>query len=116
MRTWTLETAVEQVPGGAILTATGRVGRVTASRFAAALSAARRNASTVIVDLKGVDYLSGLGLLALREAADSADAVILCGVGEALRNTLELAGLLERVRVEENRGAALERLRGIAPD
>jgi anti-anti-sigma factor len=114
MRTWGLETAVEQVPGGAIVTAKGRVGRVTARRFAEALSAARRGTSTVAVDLTGVDYVSGLGLLALRETADSADALILCGVGEPLRNTLELAGLLERVKIEDNRQAAIDRLRTIA--
>ncbi|SRR6266542_1613735 len=114
MRTWRLETAVEQVPGGAIVTAKGRVGRVTAGRFAEALSAARRETSTLVVDLEGVDYVSGLGLLALREIAESADALILCGVGEPLRNTLELAGLLERVWIEENRQAAIERLRTIA--
>ena len=114
MRTWGLETAVEQVPGGAILTARGRVGRVTASRFSEALIAARREASTLVVDLQAVDYVSGLGLLALRETADRPGVLILCGIGEPLRNTLELAGLLERVEVEENRQAALKRLRGIA--
>jgi anti-anti-sigma factor len=115
MRTWGLETAVEQVPGGAIVTAKGRVGRVTAGRFAEALTAARRHASTLIVDLEGVDYVSGLGLRTLGETADSADALILCGVGEALRNTLELAGLLDRVRIEENRLAAIDRLQNGRP-
>ncbi len=114
MRTWGLETVVEQVPGGAIVTAKGRVGQVTAGRFAEALTAARRQTSAMVVDLGGVDYVSGLGLRALADTADSAEALILCGVGEALRNTLELAGLLERVTIEENRQAALERLRAIA--
>ncbi len=114
MRTWRLETAVERVPGGAIVTAKGRIGRVTAARFAEALSAARRETSRVVVDLQGVDYVSGLGLIALRETADSADTLILCGVGEAVRNTLEVAGLIERVRIEESRQAAIDRVRAIA--
>jgi anti-anti-sigma factor len=111
MGTWGLETSVDRAAGGAIVTARGRVGRLTADRFAEALSAARRETSRVVVDLQGVDYVSGLGLTALREAADSADALILYGVGEAVRNTLKLAGLIERVQIEESRQAALDRLR-----
>lgn len=111
MGTWGLETAVDRVPGGAIVTARGRVGRLTAPRFAEALSAARRETPRIVVDLQEVDYVSGLGLTALHEAADGAEDLILCGVGEAVRNTLELAGLIERVRIEESRQAAIDRLR-----
>ena len=110
MRTWVLETALEPVPGGSVLTAKGRVGKVTAARFAEALHDAARDNPRLILDLKAVDYISGPGLTALREAADSTGEVILCGVGEAVRNTLELAGLLERIRIEESRQAAIERL------
>jgi anti-anti-sigma factor len=111
MRTWDLETAVEQIPGAAIVTAKGRIGRVTAARFAGALAAARGQASRLIVDLQNVDYVSGLGLAALTDAAAGAEALILCGVGEAVRNTLQLAGLAGRVRFEESRQAAIDRLR-----
>jgi anti-anti-sigma factor len=110
MRTWGLETLVEQVAGGAIVTVNGRIGRVTAARFAEALAAARRDASRLVVDLQRVDYVSGLGLAALSEAAQEADALILCGVGEAVRNTLELAGLTGRVQIVESREAAIGRL------
>src|SRR5512132_2344546 len=110
MSTWGLETAVEAVPGGAVVTARGRVGRLTAARFSEALTAARRDTTRLVIDLQGVDYISGLGLAALGDVADSADAVILCGVSEAIRNTLELAGLTERVRIEESREAAMARL------
>lgn len=111
MRTWDLETAVERIPGAVIVTATGRIGRVTATRFAGALAAARRETPRLIVDLQKVDYVSGLGLAALTDAAAGAETLILCGVGEAVRNTLELAGLAGRVRFEESRQAAIERLR-----
>jgi anti-anti-sigma factor len=114
MGTWGLETSLDRVPGGAIITVRGRIGRLTADRFAEALSAARREAPRLVVDLQGVDYVSGLGLTALREAADGAEALILCGVGEPVRNTLELAGLIERVQIEESRQAALDRLRTTA--
>jgi anti-anti-sigma factor len=111
MRTWDLETTVEHIPGGAIVTAKGRIGRVTATRFAGALAAVRRQTSRLIVDLQNVDYVSGLGLAALTEAAAGAETLILCGVGEAVRNTLELAGLAGRVKFEESRRSAIERLR-----
>ena len=98
-----------------MVTAKGRIGRLTAGRFAEALSAARRGGPRIVVDLEGVDYVSGPGLTALREAVDVTEVLILCGVGEAVRNTLELAGLIERVQIEESRQAALDRLQGAAP-
>lgn len=116
MRTWALETAVESVAGGAIVIAKGRIGRLTARRFADALAVARGQTSRFVVDLHEVDYVSGLGLAALTEAADGADALILCGVGEAVRNTLELGGLTERVKIEESREAAIRRLQVTPPE
>src|SRR5438045_3246507 len=110
MSTWILDTVVETVHGGAIVTAKGRIGRVTAARFADALRGARRDRSRLIVDLAGVDYISGPGIHALLETADDVDALILCGVGEAVRNTVDLAGLNERVRIVETREAAIDRL------
>lgn len=110
MRTWALETTVEHMPGGAIVTVKGRVGRPTAGQFAEALASARRGTSRLIVDLQGVDYVSGLGLAALAETAEGVDTLILCGVSEAVRNTLELGGLTGRVGMEETREAALGRL------
>jgi anti-anti-sigma factor len=110
MSTWNLETVVEPVAGGAIVTAKGRIGRVTTDRFADALRVARHETSRVIVDLAGVDYISGAGVLALLETADRVDALILCGLGEAVRNTLDLAGLNGRVWIEETREAAIGRL------
>jgi len=107
MSTWNLQRIVEPVAGGAIVTAKGRIGRVTADRFADALRAARREAPRLIVDLAGVDYISGSGVVALLETADSADALILCGLGEAVRNTLDLAGVNGRVRIIETREAAI---------
>jgi len=108
--TWGLETSVGPVPGGAVVTARGRVGRLTAPRFAEALDAARRQAPRVVVDLEGVDYVSGLGLAALREAANASERLIVCGVCEAVRNTLELAGLTERIKIEGSRQAAIDGL------
>ena len=66
----------------------------------------------MVVDLEGVDYLSGLGLAALRETANGTETLVLCGVCEAVRNTLELAGLTERVKIEGSRQAAIDGLAG----
>jgi len=107
MTTWMLETVVDAVPGGAILTVRGRIGRVTAARFSDALRNARRETSCLIVDLTGVDYISGPGISALVETA-GAQGLILCGLREAVRNTLDLAGVNGLVRIEETREAAIE--------
>ena len=112
MNTWKLETSVESVQGGAIVTARGRISATTADRFAAALRQARHEARRLVVDLAGVDYISGGGISALLEAADGAETVILCGLGEAMRNTLDLAGVNGRVHVEETREAAIAMCRG----
>jgi anti-anti-sigma regulatory factor len=74
------------------------------------LRAARRQAPRLIVDLAGVDYISGPGVVALLETAERADALILCGLGEAVRNTLDLAGVNGRVRIVETRDAAIGQL------
>jgi anti-anti-sigma factor len=110
MSTWKLETLVETVPGGAILTVRGRIGRVTADRFADALRNARRESARLVVDLAGVDYISGPGISALVATADSTEALILCGLGEAVRNTLDLAGVNGRVTIEETRQSAIEKI------
>ena len=85
---------------------------MTAGRFAEALRQARQEAPRLVVDLTGVDYISGGGISALLEAADGAETMILCGLGEAMRNTLDLAGLNGRVRIEETREAAIASCRG----
>ena len=108
MNTWSFETSVEAVQGGAIVTARGRIGAMTADRFADALRRARHDAPRLIVDLTGVDYISGPGIAALLETVDTAETVILCGLGEAVRNTLDLAGVNGRVRIEDTRAGAVE--------
>jgi len=112
-RTWSLDTATERVAGGIVLIARGRIGIGTAPAFAAALSAARAESPRVVIDLEGVDYISGSGLLALSQTANSEGGhTILCGVGEPVRITLELAGLIDGVSIEGTRAAAIDKLKG----
>jgi anti-anti-sigma factor len=110
-RTWSLEIATERVPGGIVIIPRGRIGTVTAPAFAAALTAARAESARVVIDLDGVDYISGSGLMALSNAAAGEGAhAILCGLREPVRITLELAGLLEGVSVEDSRATAIDTL------
>lgn len=111
LRTWSLDTTTDRIPGGIVLTARGRIGAVTAPAFAAALAAARGESAGVVIDLQGVDYISGAGVAALRDLASSDGArAILCGLREPVRITLELAGLLDAVLVEATRAGAVEKL------
>lgn len=106
-RTWDLETVTERVPGGIVLIPRGRIGSVTAAKFAEVLSAARTESTAVIIDLASVDYISGLGVTVLREAATNGSRMIVCGLSEAVLITLELAQVLSGVIVKENRDAAI---------
>jgi anti-anti-sigma factor len=112
-RTWSLDTAIQRVPGGIVITARGRIGTITAPAFAAALAAARAESPRVVIDLEEVDYISGTGLMALRDAAAAEGGhAILCGLREPVRITLELAGLLDGVSIEDTRADAIDRLKG----
>ena len=112
-RTWSLDTATERVPGGIVITPRGRIGSLTAPAFAAVLASARAESVRLVIDLESVDYISGPGLTALRDAASAEGGhAILCGLSEPVRITLELAGLLDGVSIEDTRAAAIERLKG----
>ena len=111
-RTWSLDTATERVAGGIVLIARGRIGIGTAPAFAAALSAARAESPRVVIDLEGVDYISGSGLMAFGHITVADEGhTILCGVREPVRITLELAGLLDDVSIEGTRAAAIDKLK-----
>ena len=111
-RTWSLDTATERVPGGIVLTVQGRIGIGTAPAFAAALATARAESPRVVIDLEGVDYISGSGLMALGHTTATEEGhTILCGVREPVRITLELAGLLDGVSIEGTRAAAIDKLK-----
>src|SRR5688500_2558494 len=110
-RTWSLEMTTDRIAGGIVLAPRGRVGAATAPAFAAALAAACAESAWVVIDLQGVDYISGAGVTALLDlAAGAGSRAILCGLREPVRVTLELAGLLDNVEVEAGRANAMEKL------
>jgi anti-anti-sigma factor len=109
-RTWYLEAATELVPGGIVVTARGRIGSVSAARFATVVSAARTDSGSLVIDLADVDYISGAGVAVLKEAARNGTRMILCGLREPVRITLELAQVLDGLTVMADRQAAIESL------
>ena len=110
-RTWSLDTATERVPGGIVITPRGRIGTLTAPAFGAVLAAAQAESPYVVIDLEGVDYISGPGVMALRDAvAGDGGHATLCGLSEPVRITLELAGVLDNVSIEDTRAAAIAKL------
>jgi stage II sporulation protein AA (anti-sigma F factor antagonist) len=111
-RTWSLDTAIERVPGGIVVSPRGRIGDVTADSFAKAITAARAEAPRVVIDLEGVDYISGRGVMVLRQAASTdGGRDIICGLREPVRITLDLAGLLSVLSIEATRADAIEKLK-----
>jgi anti-sigma B factor antagonist len=110
LRTWALEIATERAAGAIVLVPKGRIGSVTAGAFAEAVSAARAAAPRLVIDLTGVDYISGAGIKVLQKVGSNNGArTIVCGLHEAVRITLELAGALDGVVVVEDRKAAIEK-------
>ena len=89
----------------------GRIGSRSAAAFAAAVAAARVESPRMVIDLQGVDYISGPGVEVLQAIGSANDErVIVCGLREAVRVTLELAGVLDSLTIEDTRAAALSRL------
>lgn len=110
-RTWALDTAVERVRGGIVIAPEGRIGSRSAAVFAAAIAAARVESPRMVIDLQGVDYISGPGIEVLLAMGSPNDGrVIVCGLREAVRITLELSGVLNGLTIEDTRAAALSRL------
>jgi anti-anti-sigma factor len=110
-RTWMLTMGTERVREGIVISPRGRIGTATAAAFATALSAARAESARVVVDLSGVDYISGEGVAALRDGLGREGAPgVLCGLREPVRITLQLAGLLDELEVEPTRAAAVASL------
>lgn len=79
---------------------------------------ARMNAGDrrLVLDLSGVEYISSAGLRVLLMAAkrlkEPPAALVLCGMGPAVRDVLELAGFLPLFAIEPARPQALARLAG----
>lgn len=112
--TWELRIAREWAGSVLILATSGRIGQADAAALDTALKDAARDAGAVILDLSGVDYLSGAAVSVLCDAAvhDGAPRnVVVCGIQHPVRIALELAGVLDTLPTAATRGEGLDRLR-----
>lgn len=105
---------------GTVVSLNGRVPEASARLFAAALTEVLGSARDgVVVDLSGVDYISGAGLQALADASGHAVragvAMTCCGLQEPVRLAADLAGLLPDLVIAESRELALDRLEAHRP-
>lgn len=95
-RAWAFSVAVEKSRQATVLRLSGRFGHKAAPEFArVAAAAVADNATAIVIDLTGVDYLSSPGLRAITALAAHLDQVggqvIVRGAKEAVRVTLGLA-------------------------
>jgi anti-anti-sigma factor len=112
---WPLTVKIDRVDGLIVLAPVGRIGAATAAQWEAALAEVGEKEDgkedrKVVLDLKGVDYVSSAGIQALSSLLDrlpQQSTVVVCGLGDAVRLTFDLAGLLSRLTVAPSRAAAL---------
>lgn len=112
--TWQAEFECLRDAAAPVLVASGRLGTHAAPRFAEALAGAEAFAAPgLVLDLAGVDYVSGAPLRVLRTAAERLSArggrLVLCGVDEAVRLGIEIADLGDHVDIVSTRAEAIAR-------
>jgi len=94
---WFFTISERTTPDSITLAAAGRVGSAAAPQLAAALMAAGRQTSRVVLDVSEVDYISSAGIQAIEQAADRLRAegktLTTCGASGATRLCLETAGV-----------------------
>jgi len=118
---WRLAIANEVAGDVSIVTLSGRLGAATEGQWEEGLvrvAGERR----LLLDLGAVDYASSAAIVRLtafldrRESLDRREGqdsrVVACGLGDAVRLTFDLAGLLSRLTVAPTRAAALAILNG----
>jgi anti-anti-sigma factor len=108
-RTWQFDLTTEQRDRVLIVRLTGRLTYDAVHLLRQAL--ATPEPVGVLVDLSGLDYMSGAGLAAIEEANRRANAAgrpfVLCGVEGSVRTAFDLAGLLAALDVQPNCGRGL---------
>jgi len=104
----------EQAGGVLVITPSGRVDSTTSDELEQALGRALESgARRIVVDLVGVSYISSAGLRVLLVAAKRVraerGALVLCALGEPVRQVFDLAGFLPLFTIEPTRAAAVAR-------
>ena len=104
---WSLQVAADDLPGARVVMVTGRLWATTASGLAAALNGLNFDkTSRVLLDLSGVDYISSAGLHLIEKAAGRARAaggrLLVCGLQEPVRVSLEVSGAAAKLDIVES--------------
>jgi anti-anti-sigma factor len=104
-------TLVDEVAGDvSIVTASGRLSAATASQWRNVLERVVGDRK-ILLDLGGVDYACSAAVVTLRAFLDRREGqngrVVVCGLGDAVRLTFDLAGLLAPLTVAATRASAL---------
>ena len=116
---WPLRIDEERHDGALVLVLAGRMGTASAAQFDRVVAeAVLRGDRRLVIDLKGVDYVSSAGLKALATAAaacaEGRGILALCGLAEPVRIALDLGGLLADLPVEPSRDDAVARVAAAA--
>jgi anti-sigma B factor antagonist len=108
-----MEIREERRDGILVLTPSGRFDSVTSvdlEQRLIAVAGERR----LVVDLAGVEYVSSAGLRVFlklaRRVKDAGGELLLCAMGEPVRQVFDLAGFLPLFAIEASRERALTRL------
>jgi stage II sporulation protein AA (anti-sigma F factor antagonist) len=96
----------------------GRVDSTTSEALERALAEALDGgARRVVVDFADVAYISSVGLRVLLVVAKrmrtGRGTLVLCGLGDAVRQVFDLAGFLPLFAIEETRDRAVSRCTGV---
>lgn len=101
-----IQSEVKAIPGDVkenvfVVTASGRIDSETAPAFDAELTRAIGINSSLVIDLKGVDYMSSAGLRAMIKASQAAEkaggTVKLVAVPEEINSVMYTVGLNQKL-------------------
>jgi anti-anti-sigma factor len=100
--------------GVTVLSPVGRIDTTTSSMLANAMQQALDDGTRdVLVDLSGTDYISSAGLRVFlgleKRLGNRRGRLVLCGMGQPVRQVFQLAGAMPSFTVETTRRAALLR-------
>jgi len=97
-----------------VVTPVGRIDSNTSVDLESSLLRQVGAEAAILVDLLGVDYISSAGLRVLLKAANTARArngrLVLCSLGQSVREVFALAGFTAIFTIEPSRAQALDRL------
>ena len=109
---WFLRTSRQELGPVRLVTVEGRVSHATAPDLAQVLAHSQANGlQAVVVDLSGVDYINGAGLLVFEETAallgQANVDLLVCGLQPPVQAAFDLAGVIPNLAVAASRDAAL---------